>query len=61
MKQYQATTDGKPRLRAIVTAETAERARELLEARFGQISPDDWEIEIVPDLKEEGVKEWTIL
>ncbi|QBP06445.1 hypothetical protein [Stenotrophomonas phage YB07] len=61
MQQYQATTSEKPRLRAIVVAESPERARELLEARFPQTPSDHWEIEIVPQLKEEGVKEWTIL
>ncbi|WVW77156.1 hypothetical protein Bhz51_00274 [Stenotrophomonas phage vB_SmaM_Bhz51] len=61
MQQYQATTSEKPRLRAIIVAESPERARELLEVRFAQTPGDDWVIEIVPELKEEGVKEWTIL
>lgn len=61
MQQYQATTSEKPRLRAIVVAASPERARELLKARFSQTPSNDWEIEIVPELKEEGVKEWTIL
>ena len=61
MQTYQGTSEHKPRVQANVVADSASRARELLAERFPLIAADDWNIEILPNLQQEGVKEWTIL
>ncbi|UMO77232.1 hypothetical protein SmaMPs15_000081 [Stenotrophomonas maltophilia phage vB_SmaM_Ps15] len=61
MQTYQGTTNTKPRIRATVVAASSERAHELLIERFASYPAEAWEIEILPSLQTEGVKDWTII